>query len=73
MTQAGQRPTAAGKEDHVEVDGFRIRYWASGPPRPVRVVVMLQGMTWGLSGRYAGGNGQAAVRPSREGPGLTAR
>ena len=49
MTQAGQRPTAAGKEDHVEVDGFRIRYWASGPPRPVRAVVMLQGMTWGLS------------------------
>ena len=49
MTQAGQRPTAAGKEDHVEVDGFRIRCWTSGPPRPAGVVVMLQGMTWGLS------------------------
>jgi len=49
MTQAGQRRTAAGKEDHVEVDGFRIRYWESGPPRPVGVVVMLEGMTWGLS------------------------
>ena len=49
MTQAGQRLTAAGKEDHVEVDGFRIRYWESGPPQPVGVVVMLEGMTWGLS------------------------
>jgi len=49
MTQSGQRRTAAGKEDHVEVDGFRIRYWASGPPQPVGVVVMLEGMTWGLS------------------------
>jgi 4,5:9,10-diseco-3-hydroxy-5,9,17-trioxoandrosta-1(10),2-diene-4-oate hydrolase len=49
MTQAGQRLTAAGKEDHVEVDGFRIRYWESSPPRPVGVVVMLEGMTWGLS------------------------
>jgi len=49
MTQAGQRPTAAGKEDHVEVDGFRIRYWAFGPPRPIGAVVMLEGMTWGLS------------------------
>jgi pimeloyl-ACP methyl ester carboxylesterase len=49
MTQAGQRLTAACKEDHVEVDGFRIRYWESGPPRPVGAVVMLEGMTWGLS------------------------
>ena len=49
MTQAGQRLTAAGKEDHVEVDGFRIRYWESGPPQPVGVVVMLEGMSWGLS------------------------
>ncbi len=49
MTQAGQRLTAAFKEDHVEVDGFRIRYWESGPPRPVGAVVMLEGMTWGLS------------------------
>lgn len=49
MTQAGQRLTAAGKEDHVEVDGFHIRYWESGPPRPVGAVVMLEGMTWGLS------------------------
>ena len=43
MTQAGQRLTAACKEDHVEVDGFRIRYWESGPPRPTGVVVMLEG------------------------------
>ena len=49
MTQLGQRLTAVCKEDHVEVDGFRIRYWESGPPRPVGVVVMLEGMTWGLS------------------------
>src|SRR5215510_13252662 len=48
MTQAGQRPTTAGKEDHVEADGFRIRYWESGPSQPVGVVVMLEGMTWGL-------------------------
>ena len=49
MTQAGQRLTAAGKEDYVEVDGFRIRYWEAGPPRPAGAVVMLEGMTWGLS------------------------
>jgi len=49
MTQVGQRPTAARQEDHVEVDGFRIRYWESGPPQPVGVAVMLEGMTWGLS------------------------
>src|SRR5215510_6798424 len=49
MTQVGQRLTAAFKEDHVEVDGFRIRYWESGPPRPVGAVVMLESMTWGLS------------------------
>ena len=48
MTQAGQWPTAACKEDHVEVDGFRIRYWEAGPPRPVGAVVMLEAMTWGL-------------------------
>jgi pimeloyl-ACP methyl ester carboxylesterase len=49
MTQAGQRRTAAYKEDHVEVDGFRIRYWESGPLQPAGTVVMLEGMTWGLS------------------------
>ena len=49
MAQAGQRLTAACKEDHVEVDGFRIRYRESGPPRPVGTVVMLEGMTWSLS------------------------
>ena len=49
MTQAGQRLTAAFEEDYVEVDGFRIRYWTSGPSRPVGAVVMLEGMTWGLS------------------------
>src|SRR5437867_10442512 len=49
MTQAGQRLTAACEEDHVEVDGFRIRYWESGPPQPVGAVVMREGMTWGLS------------------------
>ncbi len=49
MTQAGQRLTAAGKEDYVEVDGFRIRSWEVGPPRPSGAVVMLEGMTWGLS------------------------
>jgi pimeloyl-ACP methyl ester carboxylesterase len=49
MTQVGQRPTAACKENHVEVNGFRIRYWEAGPPQPARVVVMLEGMSWGLS------------------------
>jgi pimeloyl-ACP methyl ester carboxylesterase len=49
MTQAGQRRTAAGKEEHVEADGFRIRYWASGPPQPVGAVVMLEAMSWGLT------------------------
>lgn len=49
MTQAGPRLTAAFKEDHVEVDGFRIRYWESGPPRPSGAVVMLESLTWGLS------------------------
>jgi pimeloyl-ACP methyl ester carboxylesterase len=49
MTQAGQRLTAAFKEDHIEVDGFRIRYRESGPPRPVGTVIMLEGMTWSLS------------------------
>src|SRR5919108_2298843 len=49
MTQAGPRLTAAGKEDHVEVAGFRIRSWEAGPPRPAGAVVMLEGMTWGLS------------------------
>jgi pimeloyl-ACP methyl ester carboxylesterase len=49
MTQAGQRLTAAGKEDYVEVDGFRIRSWEAGPPHPPGTVVMLEGTTWGLS------------------------
>jgi pimeloyl-ACP methyl ester carboxylesterase len=48
MTQAGQL-TAADKEGHVEADGCRIRYWECGPPQPVGVVVMLEGMSWGLS------------------------
>lgn len=48
MTPAEQRLAAAFKEDHVEVDGFRIRYWASGPPQPIGVVMMLEGVTWGL-------------------------
>jgi pimeloyl-ACP methyl ester carboxylesterase len=49
MTQTGPQLTAAGKEDHVEVDGFRIRSWEAGPPRPAGAVVMLEGTTWGLS------------------------
>jgi pyruvate dehydrogenase E2 component (dihydrolipoamide acetyltransferase) len=49
MTQAGPRLTAAGKEDSIEADGFRIRSWEAGPPQPVGAVVMLEGMTWGLS------------------------
>ena len=49
MTQVGPRLTAAGKEDYVEVDGFRIRSWEAGPPQPAGAVVMLEGMTWGLS------------------------
>ena len=39
MTQAGQRLTAEHKEDHIEVDGFRICSWESGPPRPRGTVV----------------------------------
>jgi pimeloyl-ACP methyl ester carboxylesterase len=49
MTQAGQRLTTAGKEDHVEVDGFRIRSWEAGPSQPAGAVVILEGATWGLS------------------------
>ncbi len=49
MTQAGPRLTAAGREAYVEVEGFRIRSWEAGPPRPAGVVIMLEGMTWGLS------------------------
>jgi pimeloyl-ACP methyl ester carboxylesterase len=49
MTQAGQRLTAAGKEDYVEVAGFRIRSWEAGPPQPAGAVVMLESMSWGLS------------------------
>src|SRR5688572_23617790 len=49
MTQAEQRLTAAFKENQVEVDGFRIRYWESSPAQPSGAVVMLAGMTWGLS------------------------
>jgi pimeloyl-ACP methyl ester carboxylesterase len=49
MTQAGQRLTVVGKEDYIEVDGFRIRSWEAGPLRPTGVVVKLEGITWGLS------------------------
>jgi 4,5:9,10-diseco-3-hydroxy-5,9,17-trioxoandrosta-1(10),2-diene-4-oate hydrolase len=49
MTQTGQRLTVAFKEDHAEVDGFRIRYWESGPPRPAGTVVLLESLTWGLA------------------------
>jgi pimeloyl-ACP methyl ester carboxylesterase len=49
MTQAEQRLTAAFTESQVEVEGFRIRYWESSPSQPVGTVVMLAGMTWGLS------------------------
>ena len=31
------------------MDGFRICSWEAGPPRPRGTVVMLEGMTWGLS------------------------
>ena len=49
MTQAGPWPMAAGKEDYIAVDDFRIRSWEAGPPQPAGVIVMLEGMTWGLS------------------------
>ncbi len=49
MPQAGPQLTARWKEDHVEVAGFRIRSWDAGPPQPTGTVVMLEGMTWGLS------------------------
>jgi len=49
MTQAEPRLTAAFKEAHVEVDGFRIRYRESNPPQPAGAIVMLEGITWGLS------------------------
>jgi 4,5:9,10-diseco-3-hydroxy-5,9,17-trioxoandrosta-1(10),2-diene-4-oate hydrolase len=49
MTQAGAWPTAAGKENYIEVDDFRIRSWEAGPSQPAGVIVMLEGMTWGLS------------------------
>jgi 4,5:9,10-diseco-3-hydroxy-5,9,17-trioxoandrosta-1(10),2-diene-4-oate hydrolase len=49
MTQAGAWPTVAGKEDYIEVDDFRIHSWDAGPSHPAGVIVMLEGMTWGLS------------------------
>jgi 4,5:9,10-diseco-3-hydroxy-5,9,17-trioxoandrosta-1(10),2-diene-4-oate hydrolase len=49
MTQAGQRLVPTGKENSVEVEGFRLHFWEAGPPQPAGVVVMLEGMTWGLS------------------------
>jgi 4,5:9,10-diseco-3-hydroxy-5,9,17-trioxoandrosta-1(10),2-diene-4-oate hydrolase len=49
MTQAAAWPTVAGKEDYIEVDDFRIRSWDAGPSHPAGVIVMLEGMTWGLS------------------------
>ena len=49
MTRTGQQLTAAFKENHIEVDGFCIRYWESDPPRPAGTVVMLEGTTWDLS------------------------
>jgi pimeloyl-ACP methyl ester carboxylesterase len=49
MTQAGQRLTAAGREDYIEVDGFRIRFWEAGPPQQHGTVAMLESVTWGLS------------------------
>jgi pimeloyl-ACP methyl ester carboxylesterase len=48
MTQAGSRFAMAGKQNSIEVDGFRIRSWEAGPPQPDGAVVMLEGMTWGL-------------------------
>src|SRR5262249_15942371 len=41
--------TVAGKEDAIEVEGFRIRFWEASPSQAAGVVVMLEGMTWGLS------------------------
>jgi pimeloyl-ACP methyl ester carboxylesterase len=49
MAQAEQRLAAAFTESQIEVDGFRIRYWESSPSQPAGTVVMLAGMTWGLS------------------------
>jgi 4,5:9,10-diseco-3-hydroxy-5,9,17-trioxoandrosta-1(10),2-diene-4-oate hydrolase len=49
MTQVGAWPTATGKESYIEVDDFRIRSWEAGPPQPAGVIVILEGMTWGLS------------------------
>jgi 4,5:9,10-diseco-3-hydroxy-5,9,17-trioxoandrosta-1(10),2-diene-4-oate hydrolase len=49
MTQAGPRLTVAGKEDYIAVGDFHIRSWEAGPPQPAGVIVMLEGMTWGLS------------------------
>lgn len=48
MTQAGQQRTTLGKEDHLEVDGFRIRTWESSPSQPSGTVIILAGLTWGL-------------------------
>ena len=45
MTQTDQRPTAAFKEEYIEADGFRLRYWESNPSEPLGTVVMLAGMT----------------------------
>ncbi len=49
MTEARQPLTTAFKEGDVEVEGFRLHYWESDPPQALGTVVMLEGMTWGLS------------------------
>ena len=46
---AAEGAKAIFKEDHVEADGFRIRYWEAGQGESI---VMLGGVTWGLTGLH---------------------
>ena len=40
---------AVFQEGYVEADGFRVRYVEGGQSRPAAAVVMVDGMTWGLT------------------------
>ena len=41
--------TLTFQEHHLETDGFRIKYLEAGPAGPVGTVVVLEGITWGIS------------------------
>src|ERR687894_469649 len=51
MMEAATNPSATFKESYVEAEGFRIRYREAGQGH---TVVILDGITWGLSNLHDG-------------------